>query len=32
VHLHVQAKHFTGSGRIDGYDYHEQASFALEQA
>lgn len=31
VYLHVRAKHFTGSSRIDGYDYHEQASFALEQ-
>lgn len=30
VSLHVYAKHFTGSGRIDAYDYHETASFALE--
>lgn len=30
VTLHVYAKHFTGSGRIDGYDYVETASFALE--
>jgi hypothetical protein len=29
VHLHVVAKHFTGSGRIDWYDYHETASFAV---
>jgi len=29
VHLAVAAKHFTGSGRISGYDYHESASFAL---
>jgi hypothetical protein len=26
----VYAKHFTGSGRIQGYDYAETASFALE--
>lgn len=31
VLLHVRAKHFTGSSRIEGYDYYEQASFALEQ-
>lgn len=30
VSLHVYAKHFTGSGRISAYDYHETASFALE--
>jgi hypothetical protein len=30
VTLHVYAKHFTGSGRIQGYDYAETASFALE--
>lgn len=30
VTLHVYAKHFTGSGRISSYDYHETASFALE--
>lgn len=30
VTLHVYAKHFTGSGRISDYDYHETASFALE--
>lgn len=30
VHLAVYAKHFTGSGRIQAYDYHETASFALE--
>ena len=29
VHLHVQAKHFNGSGRIQDYDFHETASFAL---
>lgn len=28
--LNVYAKHFTGSGRISAYDYHETASFALE--
>lgn len=32
VTLHVYAKHFTGSGRIQDYDYHETASFALEIA
>ncbi|GBC95324.1 hypothetical protein HRbin16_01112 [bacterium HR16] len=31
VYLHVRAKHFTGSARIESYDYHEQASFALEE-
>jgi len=31
VYLHVRAKHFTGSTRIESYDYHEQASFALEK-
>ena len=30
VALYVYAKHFTGSGRISGHDYHETASFALE--
>jgi hypothetical protein len=30
VTLHVYAKHFTGSGRIQAYDYHETAAFALE--
>lgn len=30
VTLHVAAKHYTGSGRITGYDYWETASFALE--
>ena len=30
VTLHVYAKHFTGSGRIQSYDYAETASFALE--
>lgn len=30
VSLHVDAKHYTGSGRISGYDYDETASFALE--
>lgn len=30
VTLHVYAKHFTGSGRIQNYDYQETASFALE--
>ncbi len=29
--LHVRAKHFTGSGRIQAYDYYEQASFAAEK-
>jgi len=29
VHLHVAAKHFNGSSRLSGYDYHETASFAL---
>jgi hypothetical protein len=29
VHLAVQAKHYNGSGRISGYDYHELASFAV---
>ena len=28
--LRVYAKHFTGSSRISGHDYHETASFALE--
>lgn len=32
VTLHVRAKHFTGSSRIDAYDYWETASFALEIA
>lgn len=32
VTLRVYAKHFTGSSRISGYDYHETASFALEIA
>ena len=32
VTLHVYAKHYTGSGRIQGYDYQETASFALEIA
>jgi len=31
VHLAVYAKHWNGGGRISGYDYHESASFALEQ-
>lgn len=30
VTLNVHAKHFTGTGRIDAYDYHETAAFALE--
>lgn len=30
VTLHVYAKHFTGSGRIQDYDFQETASFALE--
>ena len=30
VTLNVHAKHFTGSGRIQAYDYQETASFALE--
>jgi hypothetical protein len=30
VTLHVYAKHFTGGGRIQSYDYGETASFALE--
>lgn len=30
VTLHVYAKHFTGGGRIERYDYQETASFALE--
>ncbi len=30
VTLDVYAKHFTGSGRIQQYDYSETASFALE--
>lgn len=30
VTLRVYAKHFTGSDRIDNYDYRETASFALE--
>lgn len=30
VTLHVYAKHFTGGGRIQSYDYQETASFALE--
>lgn len=30
VTLRVFAKHFTGSHRISSYDYHENASFALE--
>ena len=30
VSLHVYAKHFTGGGRIQQYDYDETASFALE--
>jgi hypothetical protein len=30
VTLNVYAKHFTGSGRINAYDYRETASFALE--
>ena len=30
VTLHVRAKHFTGSSRIQDYDYWETASFALE--
>lgn len=30
VTLSVLAKHFTGSGRIQAYDYRETASFALE--
>ena len=30
VTLHVRAKHYTGSGQIQSYDYHETASFALE--
>lgn len=30
VTLDVEAKHFTGSGRIQAYDYRETASFALE--
>jgi hypothetical protein len=29
LHLHVVAKHFTGSSRINSYDYHETASFAV---
>jgi hypothetical protein len=29
LHLHVAAKHFNGSSRLSGYDYHETASFAL---
>jgi hypothetical protein len=32
VTLHVYAKHYTGSGRIQSYDYRETASFALEIA
>jgi hypothetical protein len=32
VTLRVYAKHYTGGGRISGYDYHETASFALEIA
>jgi hypothetical protein len=31
VHLAVHAKHWNGGSRISGYDYHETASFALEQ-
>ncbi len=31
TYLHVRAKHFTGSARIESYDYHEQASFAVEK-
>jgi hypothetical protein len=30
VTLRVYAKHYTGSSRIQSYDYHETASFALE--
>jgi hypothetical protein len=30
VTLNVYAKHFTGGGRIQSYDYSETASFALE--
>jgi hypothetical protein len=30
VTLSVDAKHFTGGGRIQNYDYRETASFALE--
>ena len=30
VTLRVYAKHFTGSGQIQSYDYQETASFALE--
>ena len=30
VTLRVNAKHYTGSGRIQDYDYQETASFALE--
>ncbi len=30
VTLRVYAKHFTGRSRINSYDYHETASFALE--
>jgi hypothetical protein len=30
VTLHVHAKHFNGSSRLTGYDYHETAAFALE--
>lgn len=30
VTLRVYAKHFTGSSRIQSYDYYETASFALE--
>ena len=29
LRLHVAAKHFNGSSRLSGYDYHETASFAL---
>ena len=31
IHLHVDAKHHNGGSFIDAYDYHETASFALEQ-
>ena len=31
IHLHVAAKHHNGASFIIGYDYHETASFALQQ-
>ena len=31
VHLAVYAKHFNGGSRLSNYDYHETASFALDQ-